>query len=113
MQHIDNWQLMSLPNLEIHCVVRWGNFQNTSAEFRVDRFVGNDRNFLAGERAPRVLAQEISVSFVARMKSHRSVGHDRFRSGSCNLQETPGFFHNFVANKIETSLLWLGNHLFI
>ena len=55
-QNIDNRQVMALADFEIERVVRGRDFQNTGPEFRIDCFVGNDRNFLACERTPGVFA---------------------------------------------------------
>ena len=57
VQHIDNRQVMALADLKIQRVMRRRNFQNTSAEFRIDCFVSNNWNFLTRQRTPRVLAQ--------------------------------------------------------
>src|SRR6516164_5128800 len=47
------------------------------------------------------------------MKSHRGIGHDRFRSRGCDFEKTIRFFHNLVANIIETSFLRLGDDFLI
>ena len=53
---------MALSNLEIDLVVRWRDLQRTGAELRIDRFVGNDRNFLTRKWTPRVIGQETQRS---------------------------------------------------
>src|SRR4029077_14886136 len=104
---------MALTNLEIQRVVRGRDFQDAGAEFRIDCFIGNNRNFLTCERTPRMFTQEIGESLITWMKSHRSICHDGFGSRSCDVQETPRLLHNLVADEVEVSLLWLGNHFFI
>src|SRR5256886_16505448 len=104
---------MALTNLEIQRVVCGRYFQDAGAEFRIDCFIGDNRNFLACQGTPRVFTQEIGVSLIIWMKSHRSVGHDGFGSCSCDFQETPRLLHNLVADEAEGPLLWLGDHVFI
>src|ERR1700730_11116710 len=104
---------MALANLEIQRVVRGRDFQDAGAEFRIDSFIGDNRNFLTRQWTPGVFTQEIGVSLITWMKSHRSVGHDGFGSRGCDFQETPGLLLNLVAHEVEVSLLWLGNHFFV
>src|SRR5262249_43921728 len=47
------------------------------------------------------------------MKSHRRIGHNRFRSSGCHFEKATGLFHDLVANEIKFSFLWLGNDLLI
>ena len=47
------------------------------------------------------------------MKRHRRIGHDRFRSRSRDLKETPGFFHNLIPNEIQIPFLRFANHLLV
>ena len=98
---------MTLADFEIELVVRRRNLQNTRPELRIDCFVGNDRNFFPRERTPGVFADQVEVSFVARMKRHRGVGHDRFRPRRGDFQESPRFFHDLIPNEIEIPFLRL------
>src|SRR6266480_6194594 len=113
MQHIDNWQAMTLPNLEVQCVVRGGDFQNASTELRIDRFVGDDGDLFSSERTPRIFAQKVEVSLVGWMKSHGGIRHDCFWPCGCDFEKATGLFHDFVANKIKISFLRFGNDLLI
>ena len=47
------------------------------------------------------------------MKSHRRVGHDRFRPRGCDFEKTTRFFDDLIANEIEISFLRLGDDLLI
>src|SRR6266481_6000776 len=47
------------------------------------------------------------------MKSHCSIGHDRFGPSGCDFQKTTRFFHDLVSNEIKISFLRLGNDLLI
>src|SRR5438067_12829599 len=46
MQHIDDWQIVALPDFEIHGVMRRRNFQNAGCKLRIDRFVSDDGDLL-------------------------------------------------------------------
>src|SRR4029077_12018978 len=104
---------MTLANLEIYSVMSRRNFQHPRAELGIDRFVSDDWNFLAREWTPCVFAQKIGITFVARMKSHRGIRHDGFRSGGSDFEKTTRFFHDLVANEIKFSFLRLRNDFFI
>ncbi len=93
--------------------MRGRNLQNARSELRIDRFIGDDWNFFACERTPGMFADKIGISFVAGMKSHRRVGHDRFRPGGCDFKKAARFFDDFVANEIQISLLRFANHFLI
>ena len=60
-----------------------------------------------------MFAQKIGITFVAGMKSHRGIGHDRFWPRGCDFEKATRFFHDLVANKIEISFLRLGDDLLI
>ena len=113
MQHIDNWQVVALANFEVYRVVSRRNFQNASAELRINCYISNDGNFLTRKRAPGVFTQKTNIPFVAWGKSHRSIGHDRFRSRGCDFEKTTRLFHDLVSNKIEVAFLRFGNDFFI
>ena len=104
---------MTLANLKIYGVMSRRNFQHSRAKFGIDCFVSDDGNFLACEWTPCVFAKEIGITFVAGMKRHRGIGHDRFRSGGCDFEKSTGFFHDLVANEIKLSFLRLRNDFFI
>ncbi len=59
MKHIDHGKCVTLPDFEIEFVVRRRDFQNAGAELGIDGFVGDDRNLLARERTPGVLADQV------------------------------------------------------
>ena len=113
MQDVDDGQVVTLTNLEIERVVGRSNFQNSCPELRINRFIGDDGNFLTRQRPPCVLAEKIGISFVVWMKSHRCVSHDRFRPCGCDFEKTPRLFHNFVANEVKISFLRLVNDFLI
>ena len=56
VQNIDDGELVPLTDLEIDGIVSRGNFQNSSAEFWINRLIGDDGDLLASERAPSVFA---------------------------------------------------------
>src|SRR5437667_12786082 len=101
---------MALANLEIQRVVCGRDFQDTGAEFQIDCFIGDNRNFLTCQGTPRVFTQEIGVSLITWMKSHRGVGHYSFGARRCDFQKTLRLLHNLVTDEVEVPLLWLGNY---
>ena len=105
VQHIHNRQLVALADFEIHFVVRRRYFQNTGPEFRIDRFVADDRNFLPCQRAPRLPPDQILVTLVPGMHRHTRVGHDRLGPGRGHFQKSARLVHNLVTNVIEAPLL--------
>ena len=58
MQNIDDRQVMTLADFKIELVVRRRHLQNARAELRIDRFVGDDWNFLPRERTPDMFANQ-------------------------------------------------------
>src|SRR5438094_10286136 len=105
MQHIYKRQVMALTNLEINRVMRGRDFQDAGAEFRIDCFIGDNRNFFTCQGTPRVFTQEMGVSLITWMKSHRSVGHDCFRSCSSDFQDTLRLLHYLVADLVEVAFM--------
>ena len=47
------------------------------------------------------------------MKCHRRIRHDCFWPSRCDFEETPGLFHDFIANEIKISFLRLVNDFFV
>src|SRR6266550_7284826 len=113
MQNIDNRQVVALSDLEVECVVCRRDFQNSRPELRIDRFVGDNWKLLAYERTPRMFADETGITTIAGMSRDGRIRHDRFGPSRRDFNEASGLFHDFVADIVKVSLLWLGNDFFV
>ena len=119
MQNVDDRQRMPDADLEIERVVRGRHFQNAGPEFRIDRGIAHDWQFLARERPPDMHPDEREVTRIVGMNRDRRIGHDRFWAGRRDFDEgrwrragqrkrcpcRSWFVDELVANIIELPLL--------
>gem|GEM_PF-5264783 len=96
IEHVDNRQLVTLANFEIHLVVRRCDLQRTGSEFLVHRRVGHDRDRPAIERTPDRLADERRITRIVGMHRDRHVARNRFRTRRGDLDKFPGTPGQFI-----------------
>ena len=85
---VDDLQLRKMiaqARFVIVLVMRWRDFHDTRAEFRVDEDgVANDRNLAIGDRQNGLPSDEIAIAFVARMNSEGSIAEHCLRPCRCH-----------------------------
>ena len=97
MKNVNHRQRMTLTDFKIDLVVRRRYFQNPGAEFRIDCFVADNRQFFARKRAPNALADQVAIPRIVGMNGHARVGHDRFRPRRGDLEKAPGLIGELVS----------------
>src|SRR5690349_13282368 len=80
----DDFEVMTLSNLKIRWIMRWGNFDGTCAKLHINRFIGDDRDFAADDRHLDVHADEVFITFIVWMDGDRCISEQCFRSGRRN-----------------------------
>ena len=113
MQHIEHRQSVTLADLEVHFVVCRRHLQNAGPKFRIDRFIANDRELRARQRAPDMFSDQIAIARVVRRDGNGNVGHDRLRPGGGDFEKASRFLDQFVAHIIENALLFRRDHFLI
>ena len=98
------------PDLVVVEVVSRGDFYTAGAEFRVDVFIGNNRDLAPGKGQFHELAQQMLVAFVARVDGNRAITEQGFGTGGRYHQLT-GAVGERIAHMPQVAIFFLGQYL--
>ena len=113
---VDDRQIVTEADLVVGLVVGRSDLEHAGPEFKVDRFVANDRKLdkaVEGQGAADMFADEVGVALILGIHGDRSVSHDGLRAGGGDLQPDAGVLHDLKFEVVEVSFLFLGNDLLV
>ena len=103
---------MSLSQIIIIQIVSRSYFQATCSEFHVYVVIKDDRNFTIYQRNDSFFTVKMSVAFIIRIDTNRSIAQNSFRTSSCNSYIFIGV-NDLVSNVIEFGINFLMNYFFV
>ena len=81
----DGFEVVPFPYGKVVRVMCRGDLHAAGAVFRIDVFIGDDRNFAAHGGQKELLADEAAEPFILRIDRHRGIAGDGFRTGRGDL----------------------------
>ena len=87
VEHVDEFEVVALADLEVVEVVSRRDLHHPGAEFAVDVVVGDHRDLPAEQRQNHALADQVGVALVLGVDRHRGITEHRLRTGGGDDQE--------------------------
>ena len=113
---IDRHQVMTLPDLIVIEIMRWGNFHATSTEFPINISIGNNRNGSFTQRQAHMASNQMLIAQIFGMHSNSHVPQHGLRArggdnqGFCRISAIAIRLLNGIANMPHGAIFFRRHH---
>ena len=81
MKHINDFKLVTLPDLKVCLIMGRSDFQRPCAELHVNMIISDDFNLSHRERSAHFLTNQVLKTLIFWVNCHSRIPHQGFRTG--------------------------------